>query len=434
VVVLCQKVALIWQQKDFRGVAMFNTGWLVLDPVGPWPAVAALCVAVLVSKWLVRLFGVPPAQGRFAPIDGLRGYLAFLVFVHHSSFWYFYLRTGQWRAPPSNLYNNFGQGSVVLFFMITGFLFFTKLLDARAGGVRDRMDWGRFFVSRFLRLMPLYVLAMVALLMIVALMSGGALAEPWPVLLKNTVRWLGLTILGAPDLNGVPNTFTIMAGVTWSLPYEVFFYGCLPLLAVLVGIRAPLPYWLIGLISAAGLAKWQPMGCHLLAFLGGLVAAVLVRGAWFRRWAVGPVASVVLLACLACALTMFPSAYENRPLLLLAVAFALMAGGNGLFGVLLHPVSRFLGEMAYSIYLLHGMVLFVALAVVLGPETARGLSALQHWLLVVALVPVVVVMSFATFQFVERPAMAQTNAVTAWWRLHWQLARGRVLGPWVAKA
>lgn len=68
-------------------------------------------------------------KGRNDSIDGLRGYLAFFVFLHHSLVWYFYIKTGSWNVLDSHFYNHLGQTSVVFFFMITGFLFYAKLLN-----------------------------------------------------------------------------------------------------------------------------------------------------------------------------------------------------------------------------------------------------------------------------------------------------------------
>lgn len=97
-----------------------------MDPLSPLPAISILFVAVVVAYFMSRYSEIPPDQGRFVALDGLRGYLALFVFLYHSALWYFYLRTGQWEVPPSNLYTHFGQSSVLLFFMITGFLFFFK--------------------------------------------------------------------------------------------------------------------------------------------------------------------------------------------------------------------------------------------------------------------------------------------------------------------
>jgi peptidoglycan/LPS O-acetylase OafA/YrhL len=64
---------------------------------------------------------------RYASLDGLRGYCAFFVFLHHASIWYSYLHTNSWAAPPSHFYNHLGQSGVAIFFMITGFLFFFEI-------------------------------------------------------------------------------------------------------------------------------------------------------------------------------------------------------------------------------------------------------------------------------------------------------------------
>ncbi|MDP3597446.1 MAG: acyltransferase, partial [Nitrospirota bacterium] len=210
----------------------------MMDPVSSLPAIASLLVAVATSFVLVKRFGAPPSEGRYASIDGLRGYLAFFVFLHHSCVWYFYLNTGRWELPPSNLYSHFGQSSVVLFFMITGFLFFSKLIAGRTSPV----DWGKLFVSRFLRLTPLYVFVVLLLFVTVGYLSGGTANESTSKLMVGAVRWLGFTAFGGPNLNGVEDTYVIVAGVMWTLAYEWLFYFSLPLLALTVGVRAPLTY------------------------------------------------------------------------------------------------------------------------------------------------------------------------------------------------
>lgn len=110
-------------------------------------------VAILTAHFLPKNKLPKISPQRFNSIDGLRGHLAFFVFLHHSCIWYFYLHDGYWRVPESRLFTHFGQTSVALFFMITSFLFFTKLLNSNEKGI----DWNRLFISRFLRLVPLYL-------------------------------------------------------------------------------------------------------------------------------------------------------------------------------------------------------------------------------------------------------------------------------------
>jgi peptidoglycan/LPS O-acetylase OafA/YrhL len=203
-----------------------------MDSVNPFfvliPIITAFC-----SLFVIIQLSHPKAlrHNRFSSIDGLRGYLALAVFFHHACIWYFFLRTGQWQVPPSNLYTNFGQTGVAFFFMITGFLFYSKLINTKTKSI----DWLRLFVSRVLRLTPLYLFAMASMLTIVAILSNFTLYRPSLNILLSVCRWLTFTITGGPDINGVVGTGGIVAGVTWSLPYEWAFYFLLPLLAFLIG-------------------------------------------------------------------------------------------------------------------------------------------------------------------------------------------------------
>ncbi|WP_092715147.1 acyltransferase [Janthinobacterium sp. OK676] len=377
----------------------------MMDVLSFLPAAASLALALLCCLFIVKRWGAPPLAGRFATIDGLRGYLAFFVFLHHSCIWYFYARYGSWSVPPSNMYTNFGQGSVAMFFMITSFLFFTKLLHSR----QHSFDWGKLYTSRIMRLTPLYMFAMLLLFSIVFYISGARLNVDISQLLLQIGQWLMFTPLGAPDLNGVAQTSVIVAGVTWSLPYEWLFYLLLPLLALPLRIMPPWPYLLLSMLVLAVtlVLVWymQAPVHHFLAFLSGICAALLVQREAFRRFCAGRWASILAVTCLVVACLAFPTAHEGFSLLLLSVGFALIAGGSSLFGVLNLSVSRTLGEFAYSIYLLHGLLLFVTFHFLLGSERARELSPAMHWSVIMLLTPVLVFGCLMTFRCIERPGM-----------------------------
>jgi peptidoglycan/LPS O-acetylase OafA/YrhL len=383
-----------------------------MDIVSTLAAILSLFAAIATAYFIAWRFGSPPEQGRYTTIDGLRGFLAFFVFLHHSSVWYYYLRTGFWDMPPSNLFTHFGQSSVTFFFMITGFLFFTKILDGKQKGI----DWGRLFISRFMRLAPLYIFVVILVFIIVGILSNGKLNEPFSKLTLNAIRWLSLGILGAPNLNSIDPTKIIVAGVTWSLRYEWFFYFSLPLLALTVQMRPPLAYLIIGVVSVAGLSIWHAETPHLLAFLGGIMTSILVKVDGFRKFSEKKITSFLILGLITTTVSAFSTAHAVIPILLLSLAFSLIAGGNSLFKVLTSPVSRTLGEMAYSIYMLHGIVLFVLFTFVIGRNDAKTFLPITHWILVVSITPILILFCFCTFRFIEHPAMQSTNAVTAWLR------------------
>jgi peptidoglycan/LPS O-acetylase OafA/YrhL len=383
-----------------------------MNPVSPLP-VLVITLAGAASAFVIgRLRGVAPEGGRHAAIDGLRGYLALAVFMHHACIWFFQLRTGRWEAPPSNLYVHLGQTGVALFFMITAFLFVTKVLDA------DRLpiDWLRLYVGRVMRLLPLYLLAMMLLFTLVAWRSGWTLQQPAERILLAAARWLTFTISGGPDINGVRETYIMVAGVTWSLPYEWFFYLCLPLLALAAGRRPAKASHVAGLLALVMLLVWRPQAMLLFAFLGGVVAAFAVRSPRYCRIARHQAASALVLALLVTVVIAYPVAYRPAPLLLVSLAFCLIAGGNTLFGLLISRTSRVLGEMTYSIYLLHGVLLYTLFEIVLGRELAASLSPRDHWLVVLAVCPLLIGLSHLSLRAVEQPGLAMTVPLTRWLR------------------
>lgn len=393
-----------------------------MNPTSPWLAAALTLLAFAVSAILVRVFGSPPAGHRYASIDGLRGFLAFFVFLHHVAVWHFYVRTGVWEVPASHLFAHLGQGGVAMFFMITGFLFWGKLLDSRSGSV----DWWRLYVSRVLRLTPLYLFAMAVLVVLGAYVSGFTLHEPVGELAINAMRWLTFTLTGAPDVNGIPNTFTLIAGVTWSLKYEWLFYLMLPILGLLLRVSVPLPYVALGVATLAATAVVRPDPIHLAAFAGGILAAYAARSpslcAHLRKaWA-----SIVAVACVALVVVVFRNSEIPAALALLTVPFVIIACGNSLGGLLTTAPARMLGEMSYGIYLLHGIVLFVAFRLVIGFDASAELTTGQHWAVAAACVPVVVLVSFAAFKLIEEPAINATSAIAA--SLRRRFARAPAIG------
>jgi peptidoglycan/LPS O-acetylase OafA/YrhL len=381
-----------------------------MDPVSVFPAIAAIAAAAATAYIFAMKFGEPPIGERFATIDGLRGFLAFFVFLHHSCIWYFYLKSGKWESPPSSLYIHFGQSSVALFFMITGFLFYSKVIEGRS----KKIDWERLYVSRFLRLVPLYFFVIFIMFLLVFNISSWTINEPISKLIIGMLKWLSFTVFGGPDLNGIESTYIIVAGVTWSLPYEWLFYFSLPLLALIVGVKPPLIYICLSVIYLLFAARHPSI--HYLSFVGGVAAALLVRLDFIRKFAAGNVSSFVAILCLIATVVAFPFGYGLIPLFLLTVFFVLIASGNSLFGFLLHPASRTLGEYAYGIYLIHGVVLFIAFYFVLGLPQARALSALQYWAVVVGITPLLISLCFLTYTFIEHPAMQKTTSLTIWFR------------------
>ena len=375
---------------------------------GALPLLLIVAAALLTAAACGRWIGIPAGGDRLARIDGLRGYLALFVFVHHGRIWYDYLHSGRWEAPASNLYTHLGQSSVALFFMITGFLFFGRVLAGRERPI----DWRRLALSRLMRLAPLYLSVLALLCIAIWLLSANELKVPAGQLAGDVLRWASFTVAGAPDLNQYGDTWRITAGVTWSLPYEWLFYASLALEAVVLRAGVSLAAVLVGgVLLALILTVFQPLRLHLLTFACGMLAAWLGRFARWQAFAARPLAGLLALACLALLVLAFPTLYDWWALALLGIAFCLIAGGSDLFGLLRWRPSVLLGEISYSVYLLHGIVLFTLFHGIVGVDVAARWSSPAYTAVVVALTPVLIALCTLSFVAIERPGILATDRI-----------------------
>ena len=98
-------------------------------------------------------------------IEGLRGFLALSVFICHGSE-YFYILKNE-KITPDTFYELIGDASVSLFFMITGFLFWSKIIASKG-----HLDIRQFAVSRLARLMPMYTVTVGLVLLVQSAKNG----------------------------------------------------------------------------------------------------------------------------------------------------------------------------------------------------------------------------------------------------------------------
>jgi peptidoglycan/LPS O-acetylase OafA/YrhL len=391
----------------------------MMTETNPFIALAAYLLAIVTAALLLR--AVPKitrhlehsGESRYASIDGLRGYLAFGVFVHHSVITWIFLRTGVIEFPPSNFYSQLGQGSVALFFMITGFLFWNRLLTQGR-----QHDWLAFAVSRVFRLYPLYLPLMLIVFVTVFYLQDWELKDPGIRLAGQILAWL---TFDRPDVNQYHQTGMLISNVTWTLGYEVFFYLALPLAGMVFIYRGSwlqVVLCLIGIYALYQLVGWEhSLKKHFLAsFLGGIGAAYWIRRPHLMAWGQTRQAGIIALLALAIAFTAFNRAFNLLPLLLLSLFFVIVASGNTLFGALKPRSIRWLGEISYSTYLLHGFVLWV---MVQRLPLVMDLDARDTWTylsLLAVCTCLLIVISSLTFLYIEKPGMSAGRKLLQWLR------------------
>ncbi|MBV9089407.1 MAG: acyltransferase [Mycobacteriaceae bacterium] len=163
------------------------------------------------------------ARSFLPAVEGMRACAAIGVVITHVAF-----QTGHSSGVSGRLFGRFDL-AVAVFFALSGFLLW-RGHAAAACGLRRVPATGHYLRSRFVRIMPAYVLAVVVVLTLLPDAHGGSVT----VWLAN----LTLTQIYVP--------LTLTAGLTqmWSLSVEVTFYLALPILALLarqlpVGARVP---------------------------------------------------------------------------------------------------------------------------------------------------------------------------------------------------
>jgi peptidoglycan/LPS O-acetylase OafA/YrhL len=339
-------------------------------------------------------------------LDGLRGLAALMVVMHHAAMFCNWLRSGEWGDAGSPVLQALGPAGVHLFFMLTGYLFWSK---ARAQGGKFKM--AKLWRGRLYRIGPLYLFSVLLIVITALVVEGphllgvGSLKPMGRVLTLGLLPWHPFGNFDIGQIN---------AGVVWTLWYEWRFYLVLPFIAWLaLGRRV----FLLGIGAyAAVFAALFFRGLNMqpgLVFLLGMVCPVLLDNEKLRDQLRTPAA-----AGIAVAMTLLFGALNQAPLLSFPFAatlfpvFLVAAAGNSFHGILIHPTIRCLGAMSYSLYLLHGILLYIAMNTL---KTA-GLTALPgavYWLILVMTAIAATLLSAATYRWIEFPFLSQSHKKAA---------------------
>ena len=221
--------------------------------LGPAPLAAPVPRRDERPKWL-------PAY--LPELQGLRGIAVLLVVMYHN----LPLLKGTWIYKPLL----WGWSGVNLFFVLSGFLITSILIEAR-----DRPHYFRdFYARRALRIWPMYVLLLVACYAVPDWFLGGS----W----RDQTRWQTLLAyaLFVQNLRHTPLPGTL--GPTWSLAIEEQYYVVwAPIVRFLRGNRAwMLPVILCALIVAAPVVRASHAHfltpTHTLSHLDGIAMGSLL--------------------------------------------------------------------------------------------------------------------------------------------------------------
>ncbi len=335
------------------------------------------------------------------PMEGLRGLAVLLVFlVHYTTLAAPWQDGGSASALLARLLHLAGNSGVDLFFVLSGYLIYGSLIARRQAFLP-------FMRRRLLRIYPTYG---AVFLLYLALSLAFPAESKIPPAAPDAALYLLQNLLLLAPLLGEPPLIT----VSWSLSYELFYYLATPLLIAAFGLRRRRRRWRVAcLFVAAGaiIAGYLALGAPLRSLM--FVAGALLHEARGHLREVGgrpraPGAGVTLAALAgALALLVLPLVAPLKIVALGAALFLLclccFERPQGWLGrVFCFAPLRWLGNMSYSYYLLHGLLLKAAFAA-LARLPLPGPGPLLFWGALPLLLAVTLAGAAALFLLVERP-------------------------------
>lgn len=324
------------------------------------------------------------SRGRLVEIDALRGIGALCVLIFHYS-----TRFQEMFPEASHVPFSFPGGNyrVLLFFAISGFAIFFSL--ERIASVAD------FFVNRFARLYPAYLVAMLLTLSVEYAAHATRLLIGPGAILANFTMLEEFAFLPAVD------------GAYWTLSVEIAFYFCMIAIWKWAGLKRLEPV-LVGWLALRWLFQlWPDMPERIIMLLALRYVPFFIIGMLsYRVWAgqrnwrqQAPYAALALLSI---------ATGETWDIFL--VGCALLAIFVGVIGGFMRwvaaPPLLWLGGISYSFYLIHQNVGFVVMLRVAD-------AGYSPWIGFAAAFGVALTLGTAINRLVERPA---GEAILAWWR------------------
>jgi peptidoglycan/LPS O-acetylase OafA/YrhL len=348
-------------------------------------------------------------------LQSMRGFASIVVLASHC--FSYYITPINFQRLKNILFN--GQGGVVLFFVLSGFVLGRSLRDAP-------VDWRNlcyFYVKRAFRIYPaLWTASAVGLVYIVFFhwSSPHPGVSSWLLARYKHDRFAPIPFIAA-----MAGALGLLIPPVWTIFNEVLESIVLPLTSRLSFNR---PRWGVALAIALGLVSitvgpytYYGVLLYPVDFQVGVLIAVYFSGPhkltqplWF--WP-------LVLAAGACTLFSLrgliqigdPGLSQNDPLMHLvelagsaAIIIAIIARP---VGVLRIRLIKDLGDISYSVYLLHFPVMCLC-AVALSHVIAHDdLTPLESILLFIMTLAATVAAAAVVYRFVELPSIAQGRAL-----------------------
>lgn len=187
------------------------------------------------------------------------------------------------------------------------------------------------------------------------------------------------------------------------------FYFLLPVFAVILKIKVNYKI-IVGFVIAflIILSIYKPSFKNFVPFIFGIAIGLLMKEKKYQIFKKS-IYTFIALFMLFISINYFHSGRKIIPILISFFVLFIIANGNSFFGLLSNSFSRKLGQITYSIYLLHGIILYIVFYFFIGFEKASKLSQIEHWSIIALTIFPVILLSQITYKYIELPSMNLKN-------------------------
>ena len=325
---------------------------------------------------------------KYKTIQLLRYFSALLVVFTHSTF---YINS---RMNVDFPIMNFGAQGVNIFFVISGFV----MISSSKALTDERQAFSEFFLSRLIRIVPLYWALNFLKISMYFLIPGVLFAQPT---VTNVIS--SLLFLPSKNANGMVEAFY---GVGWTLNFEMAFY--LLFGTTMLFFRRHYLYLMMGVLIAAAIiskfvskeqiALFTLLNPIVLNFLWGIVIGCLLH----KKIEIPTVISISMIG-----FGLFDLFYVFD-FYLFELEYAFLVGG---FVFLENKKSILIpyhfvrgGDFSYSLYLIHPMIGVLVTVILVKLGITIPLVALPLIMLAC------IFGGFVTHEWVEKPITSRLRA------------------------
>jgi peptidoglycan/LPS O-acetylase OafA/YrhL len=337
-------------------------------------------------------------------LTGLRGLAAGWVMLMHFRE---VTPTRIWKFPVLDQVIANGAYGVDIFFVLSGFILCHVYARSFSAGLTAG-ESGRFLTNRFARIYPVHLVTFAVMLGLFTakLFTSGSSGLPDRYDPVTVLTTLTLTNAWLPGVQ-TPNM------PAWSVSAEWFAYLLFPALCALLWRRR----WVLGAYLAAGLALafFKPLGnyglTHVLSgFLVGMAAYRILP--FTRRFTTHRFLGLALIAAIVLWSQRTDPPVAIGLLLFSALILTLVDPRDFLSQFLSWPVIIYLGEISYSLYMVHWPVRIIIRN---GFQLLGILDTLAPSRLVALYVLVTLIAAMVSYRYVELPGRTLLRRAAAYW-------------------